>query len=98
MQPIAAAASIEEVGCRPSPILHCLWSRRQATAEGGAGEVIEVFDPILEEIAHPAGSLRDDLLVVRSLVKPPMQRGQVDFEDKDAVEQIDNFLFDERLT
>jgi hypothetical protein len=30
-------------------------------------------------------------LVVRSLVKPPMQRGKVDFEDKDVVEQIDEF-------
>jgi hypothetical protein len=30
-------------------------------------------------------------LVVRSLVKPPMQRGKVDFKDKDAVEQIDKF-------
>ena len=30
-------------------------------------------------------------LVGRSLVKPPMQRGKVDFEDKDAVEQIDKF-------
>jgi len=30
-------------------------------------------------------------LVVRSFVKPPIQRGKVDFEDKDAVEQIDKF-------
>jgi len=30
-------------------------------------------------------------LVVWSLVKPPIQRGKVDFEDKDAVEQIDKF-------
>ena len=30
-------------------------------------------------------------LVVRSLLKPPMQRGKVDFEDKDGVEQLDEF-------
>ncbi len=29
-------------------------------------------------------------LVGRSLVKPPMQCRKVDFEDKDAVEQIDS--------
>ena len=30
-------------------------------------------------------------LVVRSLVKPPVERRKVDFEDKDGVEQVDEF-------
>ena len=69
--------------------LLAMWNGHKAKLPDGPAHGL--LERVVRRLVTVAHSWVVPVMVVGSLVEPPMQRRKVDLEDKDGVEQVDEF-------